>query len=116
MIKVNDKTQPVTLFFNKLKYDVNGERPKCHLVLTGIGEEKHDMGVLEDLDYYEDFYVLQVDLSKLEDGEYKWCINDYEQGLMIIGDLKDYITSTDDVDTYIQDQVKIDNTQYIQFE
>lgn len=110
MIKVKDKSSPLALFFNKLK---NNENNSCHLVLTGMGEQKYDLGNFEDLDFYDDFYVLYVDLSKIEDGEYKWCINDYEQGLMIIGDLKNYIIAPDDVDNYKQDQI---TTEYIQYE
>ena len=113
MIRIADKTQPVKLYFNKLDERAYNDEHTCHLVLIGMGEQHYDMGEYNDLEEYNDFYVLNVDLSHIEDGEYKWIINDYEQGLMIIGDLTDYITAPDDVDDYKQDQI---TTEYIQYE
>lgn len=110
MIRIRDKSQDLTLFFNKLN---NQNTHICNLILTGIGEEKYLLGDFEDLDNYEDYYVLQLNLSNLPDGEYKWCINNYEQGLLIIGDLTNNTISPNDVDTYKQDQT---NKEYIQYE
>ena len=97
MIKITDKTVINTAYLPKLK-----PSSELHIVLYGAGEEKYDLGTYEDLGMYENFYKVNLSLDNIPDGEYKYCINDYEQGLLIIGDLKETSKSPDVNDTYIQ--------------
>ena len=97
MIKITDKTVINTAYLPKLK-----PSSELHIVLYGAGEEKYDLGTYEDLGMYENFYKVNLSLDNIPDGEYKYSINDYEQGLLIIGDLKETIKAHDVTDTYIQ--------------
>ena len=97
MIKITDKTVINTAYLPKLK--PSGE---LHIVLSGAGEEKYDLGTYEDIGMYENFYKVNLSLDNIPDGEYKYSINDYEQGLLIIGDLKETSKAPDVTDTYIQ--------------
>lgn len=97
MIKITDKTVINTAYLPKLK-----PSSKLHIVLYGAGEEKYDLGTYEDLGMYENFYKVNLSLDNIPDGEYKYSINDYEQGLLIIGDLKETSKAHDVTDTYIQ--------------
>ena len=97
MIKITDKTVINTAYLPKLK-----PSSELHIVLYGAGEEKYDLGTYEDLGMYENFYKVNLSLDNIPDGEYKYCINDYEKGLMIIGDLKETSKAPDVTDTYIQ--------------
>ena len=97
MIKIADKTVINTIYLPKLK-----PLSELHIVLYGAGEEKYDLGTYEDLGMYENFYKVNLPLDNIPDGEYKYSINDYEQGLLIIGDLKETSKAPDVNDTYIQ--------------
>lgn len=97
MIKITDKTVINTAYLPKLKTS-----SELHIVLYGAGEEKYDLGTYEDLGMYENFYKVNLSLDNIPDGEYKYSINDYEQGLLIIGDLKETSKAPDVTDTYIQ--------------
>ena len=97
MIKIADKTVINTIYLPKLK-----PLSELHIVLYGAGEEEYDIGTYEDLGMYENFYKVNLSLDNIPDGEYKYSINDYEQGLLIIGDLKETSKAPDVNDTYIQ--------------
>ena len=97
MIKITDKTVINTIYLPKLK-----PLSELHIVLYGAGEEEYDIGTYEDLGMYENFYKVNLTLGDIPDGEYKYSINDYEQGLLIIGDLKETSKAPDVNDTYIQ--------------
>lgn len=97
MIKITDKTVINTIYLPKLR-----PLSELHIVLYGAGEEEYDIGTYEDLGMYENFYKVNLSLENIPDGEYKYCINDYEKGLMIIGDLKETSKAPDVNDTYIQ--------------
>lgn len=97
MIKIADKTVINTAYLPKLK-----PSSELHIILYGAGEEKYDLGTYEDLGMYENFYKVNLSLDNIPDGEYKYSINDYEQGLLIIGDLKETSKAPDVTDTYIQ--------------
>ena len=97
MIKIADKTVINTIYLPKLK-----PLSELHIVLYGAGEEEYDIGTYEDLGMYENFYKVNLSLDNIPDGEYKYSINDYEQGLLIIGDLKETSKAPDVTDTYIQ--------------
>ena len=97
MIKIADKTVINTIYLPKLK-----PLSELHIVLYGAGEEEYDIGTYEDLGMYENFYKVNLSLVDIPDGEYKYSINDYEQGLLIIGDLKETSKAPDVNDTYIQ--------------
>ena len=97
MIKITDKTVINTIYLPKLK-----PLSELHIVLYGAGDEEYDIGTYEDLGMYENFYKVNLSLENIPDGEYKYCINDYEKGLMIIGDLKETSKAPDVNDTYIQ--------------
>lgn len=111
MIKIIDKSEPVTVFFDKLSRKTD----KCHIVLIGIGEQYYDLGDnIDDMLFTNansDFYMVNIDLKDIPDGEYKWIINDYERGLMRIGSLTNHAIQPDfDVDDVIQSKT------YIEFE
>ena len=97
MIKIADKTVINTIYLPKLK-----PLSELHIVLYGAGEEEYDIGTYKDIGMYENFYKVNLSLGDIPDGEYKYSINDYEQGLMIIGDLKETSKAPDVNDTYIQ--------------
>ena len=97
MIKITDKTVINTAYFPKLN-----PLSEIHIVLYGAGDEEYDIGTYEDLGMYENFYKVNLSLGDIPDGEYKYSINDYEQGLLIIGDLKETSKAPDVTDTYIQ--------------
>ena len=97
MIKITDKTVINTAYLPKLK-----PSSELHIVLYGASEEKYDLGTYEDIGMYENFYKVNLSLDNIPDGEYKYSINDYEQGLLIIGDLKETSKAPDVTDTYIQ--------------
>lgn len=104
MIKVTDKSTIKPLYFPK-----TNPQKYCHIVLYGMSEEVYDLGEeIYDLSSYEDFYMFELDLSNIPDGEYKWVINNYECGLLIIGDLKMESMARDDKDTYVQDHEQKD--------
>ena len=97
MIKITDKTVINTAYLPKLR-----QLSELHIVLYGAGDEEYDIGTYEDIGMYENFYKVNLSLEEIPDGEYKYCINDYEQGLLIIGDLKETSKAHDVNDTYIQ--------------
>lgn len=97
MIKIADKTVINTIYLPKLR-----PLSELHIVLYGAGDEEYDIGTYEDLGMYENFYKVNLSLDNIPDGEYKYSINDYEQGLLIIGDLKETSKAPDVNDTYIQ--------------
>lgn len=97
MIKITDKTVINTIYLPKLR-----PLSELHIVLYGAGEEEYDIGTYEDIGMYENFYKVNLSLEAIPDGEYKYSINDYEQGLLIIGDLKETSKAPDVNDTYIQ--------------
>lgn len=97
MIKITDKTVINTIYLPKLR-----PLSELHIVLYGAGEEEYDIGTYEDIGMYENFYKVNLSLENIPDGEYKYCINDYEKGLMIIGDLKETSKAPNINDTYIQ--------------
>ena len=97
MIKIADKTVINTIYLPKLR-----PLSELHIILYGAGEEEYDIGTYEDLGMYENFYKVNLSLVDIPDGEYKYSINDYEQGLIIIGDLKETSKAPDVTDTYIQ--------------
>ena len=99
MIKIADKTVINTIYLPKLK-----PLSELHIVLHGAGDEEYDIGTYEDIGMYENFYKVSLSLVDIPDGEYKYSINDYEQGLMIIGDLKETSKAPDVTDTYIQNE------------
>ena len=103
MIKITDKTVINTIYLPKLR-----PLSELHIVLYGAGEEEYDIGTYEDLGMYENFYKVNLSLDNIPDGEYKYCINDYEKGLMIIGDLKETSKAPDVNDTYIQNDENYD--------
>ena len=107
MIKITDKTVINTIYLPKLR-----PLSELHIVLYGAGEEEYDIGTYEDLGMYENFYKVNLSLENIPDGEYKYCINDYEKGLMIIGDLKETSKAPDVNDTYIQNE---DNYDIVSF-
>ena len=107
MIKITDKTVINTIYLPKLN-----PLSELHIVLYGAGEEEYDIGTYEDLGMYENFYKVNLSLENIPDGEYKYCINDYEQGLLIIGDLKETSKAPDVNDTYIQ---KDDDYEVVSF-
>lgn len=107
MIKITDKTVINTAYLPKLR-----PSSELHIVLYGAGDEEYDIGAYEDLGMYENFYKVNLSLKNIPDGEYKYCINDYEQGLLIIGDLKETSKSPDVTDTYIQNE---DNYDIVSF-
>ena len=107
MIKITDKTVINTIYLPKLN-----PLSELHIVLYGAGEEEYDIGTYEDLGMYENFYKVNLSLENIPDGEYKYSINDYEQGLMIIGDLKETSKAPDVNDTYIQNE---DNYDIVSF-
>ena len=103
MIKITDKTVINTIYLPKLR-----PLSELHIVLYGAGEEEYDIGTYEDLGMYENFYKVNLSLENIPDGEYKYCINDYEKGLLIIGDLKETSKAPDVNDTYIQNDENYD--------
>ena len=103
MIKITDKTVINTIYLPKLR-----PLSELHIVLYGAGEEEYDIGTYEDLGMYENFYKVNLSLGDIPDGEYKYSINEYEQGLMIIGDLKETSKAPDVNDTYIQNDENYD--------
>lgn len=107
MIKITDKTVINTAYLPKLR-----PLSALHIVLYGAGDEEYDIGTYEDLGMYENFYKVNLSLENIPDGEYKYIINDYEQGLLIIGDLKETSKATDVTDTYIQNE---DNYDIVSF-
>ena len=107
MIKITDKTVINTIYLPKLR-----PLSELHIVLYGAGDEEYDIGTYEDLGMYENFYKVNLSLGDIPDGEYKYSINDYEQGLMIIGDLKETSKVPDVNDTYIQNE---DNYDIVSF-
>ena len=107
MIKITDKTVINTIYLPKLK-----PLSELHIVLYGAGEEEYDIGTYEDLGMHENFYKVSLSLGDIPDGEYKYSINDYEQGLLIIGDLKETSKAPDVNDTYIQNE---DNYDIVSF-
>ena len=107
MIKITDKTVINTIYLPKLR-----PLSDLHIILYGAGEEEYDIGTYEDLGMYENFYKVNLSLDNIPDGEYKYCINEYEQGLLIIGDLKETSKAPDVNDTYIQNE---DNYDIVSF-
>lgn len=107
MIKITDKTVINTAYLPKLR-----PSSELHIVLYGAGDEEYDIGAYEDLGMYENFYKVNLSLKNIPNGEYKYCINDYEQGLLIIGDLKETSKAPDVTDTYIQNE---DNYDIVSF-
>lgn len=107
MIKITDKTVINTIYLPKLR-----PLSELHIILYGAGEEEYDIGTYEDLGMYENFYKVNLSLDNIPDGEYKYSINDYEQGLLIIGDLKETSKAPDVNDTYIQNE---DNYDIVSF-
>lgn len=107
MIKITDKTVINTIYLPKLR-----PLSELHIILYGAGEEEYDIGTYEDLGMYENFYKVNLSLDNIPDGEYKYCINEYEQGLLIIGDLKETSKAPDVNDTYIQNE---DNYDIVSF-
>lgn len=107
MIKITDKTVINTIYLPKLR-----PLSELHIVLYGAGDEEYDIGTYEDLGMYENFYKVNLSLGDIPDGEYKYSINDYEQGLLIIGDLKETSKAPDVNDTYIQNE---DNYDIVSF-
>ena len=107
MIKITDKTVINTAYLPKLR-----PSNELHIVLYGAGDEEYDIGTYEDLGMCENFYKVNLSLENIPDGEYKYCINDYEQGLLIIGDLKETSKAPDVTDTYIQNE---DNYDIVSF-
>lgn len=107
MIKITDKTVINTAYLPKLR-----PLSALHIVLYGAGDEEYDIGTYEDLGMYENFYKVNLSLENIPDGEYKYIINDYEQGLLIIGDLKETSKAPDVTDTYIQNE---DNYDIVSF-
>ena len=107
MIKITDKTVINTIYLPKLR-----PLSELHIILYGAGEEEYDIGTYEDLGMYENFYKVNLSLDNIPDGEYKYCINEYEQGLIIIGDLKETSKAPDVNDTYIQNE---DNYEVVSF-
>lgn len=107
MIKITDKTVINTIYLPKLR-----PLSELHIVLYGAGEEEYDIGTYEDLGMYENFYKVNLSLVDIPDGEYKYSINDYEKGLMIIGDLKETSKAPDVNDTYIQNDDNYDIISY----
>ena len=103
MIKIADKTVINTIYLPKLR-----PLSELHIVLYGAGDEEYDIGTYEDLGTYENFYKVNLSLGDIPDGEYKYSINDYEQGLLIIGDLKETSNAPDVTDTYIQNDEDYD--------
>ena len=103
MIKIADKTVINTIYLPKLR-----PLSELHIVLYGAGDEEYDIGTYEDLGTYENFYKVNLSLGDIPDGEYKYSINDYEQGLLIIGDLKETSKAPDVTDTYIQNDEDYD--------
>ena len=103
MIKIADKTVINTIYLPKLR-----PLSELHIVLYGAGEEEYDIGTYEDIGMYENFYKVNLSLDNIPDGEYKYSINDYEQGLLIIGDLKETSKAPDVTDTYIQNDEDYD--------
>ena len=97
MIKIADKTVINTIYLPKLR-----PLSELHIVLYGAGDEEYDIGTYKDIGMYENFYKVNLSLGDIPDGEYKYSINDYEQGLLIIGDLKETSKAPDVNDTYIQ--------------
>ena len=97
MIKITDKTVINIIYLPKLR-----PLSELHIVIYGAGDEEYDIGTYEDLGMYENFYKVNLSLGDIPDGEYKYSINDYEQGLLIIGDLKETSKAPDVTDTYIQ--------------
>ena len=97
MIKIADKTVINTIYLPKLK-----PLSELHIVLYGAGDEEYDIGTYEDIGMYENFYKVNLSLGDIPDGEYKYSINDYEHGLLIIGDLKETSKAPNVADTYIQ--------------
>ena len=107
MIKITDKTVINTIYLPKLR-----PLSELHIILYGAGEEEYDIGTYEDLGTYENFYKVNLSLGNIPDGEYKYCINDYEKGLIIIGDLKETSKAPDVNDIYIQNE---DNYDIVSF-
>ena len=107
MIKITDKTVINTIYLPKLR-----PLSELHIILYGAGEEEYDIGTYEDLGMYENFYKVNLSLDNIPDGEYKYCIYEYEQGLLIIGDLKETSKAPDVNDTYIQNE---DNYDIVSF-
>ena len=107
MIKITDKTVINTIYLPKLR-----PLSELHIILYGAGEEEYDIGTYEDFGMYENFYKVNLSLDNIPDGEYKYSINDYEQGLLIIGDLKETSKAPDVNDTYIQNE---DNYDIVSF-
>lgn len=107
MIKITDKTVINTIYLPKLR-----PLSELHIVLYGAGDEEYDIGTYEDIGMYENFYKVNLSLGDIPDGEYKYSINEYEQGLLIIGDLKETSKAPDVNDTYIQNE---DNYDIVSF-
>lgn len=103
MIKITDKTVINTAYLPKLK-----PSSELHIVLYGAGEKKYDLGTYEDLSTYENFYKVNLSLEDIPDGEYKYSINEYEYGLIIIGNLKETSKAHNVNDTYIQNDQDYD--------
>lgn len=104
MIKVTRKSEKLHYFFPKIRsYAIShGHKPLHSLKLIGIGEEVREL-VVQDSNIYNDFYIFNLSFEDFEDGEYKYTIDDYETGLIIIGSLEpEVILPEDDKDKYIE--------------
>lgn len=98
MIKVTDKLTKNDYFFPKVR-DLG---TNTHIIkLYGIGEEEYELSLIDSGDY-SDFYVFNADFKDIPDGEYKYIIDDYEKGLIIVGDLTVNSITPNDKDTYNQ--------------
>lgn len=104
MIKVTDKFTKKEYYFPRERYFgiTHGHKPMHILKLYGIGEEEYEIGMLQDGNLFEDFYSFRLNFSDIPDGEYKYTIDDYERGLIIIGDLTVNSIAPSDKDTYNQ--------------
>lgn len=108
MIRINDKFTKNHIFFNKL---TETHSDSVHIKLIGIGEQKYDLGDVNILNEYDEFYDVEIDLSEIPDGEYKWIISVDDLvdgiGLLRIGNLNHNIVQPSfDKDDIIQLQRK----------
>lgn len=104
MIRIKDKTQPVEIYINCL----DGYNPIAEFKLIGMGGEEHIYTDLETSFEYN-FYKITFDASKLEDGEYEYIVNNYDKGLILIGNLTPSSVQPDMKQKYVADDDLTEN-------
>lgn len=88
MIKIDDKSEKVDVFFPKTLTDM--ELPLSLVLFNGKNQE-YTIEITDELGYFKNFYCFNIDFSFIPNGEYRYTLSDgilKEDGLMRIGEIK----------------------------